>query len=203
MRNLVQNFEEYSHWRKGVSNALEQYRSWIEQSDFADAAVDQRILRLKERLIDDKLTIAFVAEFSRGKSELINAIFFADYGQRILPSSAGRTTMCPTELMYDETIPPCIRLLPIETRSENLSTTEYKDQDHIWTVMPVDTKSSDGMLEALKQVSLTKKVTKELAKSYGLYDESDPDASLEVDENGLVEISQWRHAIINFPHPLF
>jgi hypothetical protein len=202
MRNLVQNFEEYSHWRKGVSNALEQYRSWIEQSDFADAAVDQRILRLKERLIDDKLTIAFVAEFSRGKSELINAIFFADYGQRILPSSAGRTTMCPTELMYDETIPPCIRLLPIETRSENLSTTEYKDQDHIWTVMPVDTKSSDGMLEALKQVSLTKKVTKELAKSYGLYDESDPDASLEVDENGLVEISQWRHAIINFPHPL-
>ena len=43
-----------------------------------------------------------------------------------LPSSAGRTTMCPTELMYDETFPPCIRLLPIETRSETLSTTEYK-----------------------------------------------------------------------------
>ena len=202
MRNLVQNFEEYSLWRQGVSNNLEQYRAWMAQSDFADSAVDQRIMRLKERLIEDKLTIAFVAEFSRGKSELINAIFFADYGQRILPSSAGRTTMCPTELLYDETIPSCIRLLPIETRSENLSTTEYKDQDHIWTVLPLDTKSSDGMLEALKQVSLTKKVSKELAKSYGLYDENDPDAPLEVDEDGLVEISQWRHAIINFPHPL-
>jgi hypothetical protein len=35
----------------------------------------------------------------RGKSELINAIFFADYGKRILPSSAGRTTMRPTELL--------------------------------------------------------------------------------------------------------
>jgi hypothetical protein len=72
-------------------------------SDLADQATDQRLGRLCERLVDDKLSIAFVAEFSRGKSELINAIFFADYGQRILPSSAGRTTMCPTELLYDDT----------------------------------------------------------------------------------------------------
>ncbi len=202
MSNLVQNFEEYSEWRAGVAQAIEKYRSWIAGSDFADSILDQRILRLKERLIDDKLTIAFVAEFSRGKSELINAIFFADYGQRILPSSAGRTTMCPTELLYDESMPPCIRLLPIETRSETLSTTEYKGNQHIWTVLPLDTRSGDGMLEAFKQVSLTKRVSKELAKSYGLYDETDPDAALEVDENGLVEISLWRHAIVNFPHPL-
>jgi hypothetical protein len=202
MSNLVQNFEEYSQWRTGVAKAIEQYRAWIAGSDFADGILDQRILRLKERLIDDKLTIAFVAEFSRGKSELINAIFFADYGQRILPSSAGRTTMCPTELLYDESMPPCIRLLPIETRSETLSTTEYKGHQHIWTVLPLDTKSGDGMLEAFKQVSLTKKVSKEVAKSYGLYDEADPDAALEVDEDGLVEISLWRHAIVNFPHPL-
>ena len=202
MSNLIQNFQEYSAWRKGVANALERYRAWIDESDFADAAINQRMMRLKERLIDDKLTIAFVAEFSRGKSELINAIFFAEYGQRILPSSAGRTTMCPTELLYDETIPPCIRLLPIETRSEAMSTTEYKDQHHNWTVLSLDTQSGDGMLEAFKQVSLTKKVTKELAKSYGLFDEADPDAALEVDENGLVEISRWRHAIVNFPHPL-
>ncbi|MBI3711452.1 MAG: dynamin family protein [Burkholderiales bacterium] len=202
MSNLVQNFQEYSGWRQNVAQAIEAYRTWIAGSDFADSSLDQRMARLKERLVDDKLTIAFVAEFSRGKSELINAIFFADYGQRILPSSAGRTTMCPTELMYDETIPPCIRLLPIETRSEAFSTTEYKSHNHVWTVLPLDPKSGDGMLEAFKQVSLTKKVSKELAKSYGLYDENDPDAALEVDEDGLVEISQWRHAIVNFPHPL-
>lgn len=202
MSNLVQNFEEYSEWRTGVAQAIEKYRAWIAGSDFADNILDQRVLRLKERLIDDKLTIAFVAEFSRGKSELINAIFFADYGQRILPSSAGRTTMCPTELLYDESMPPCIRLLPIETRSETLSTTEYKGHQHIWTVLPLDTKSGEGMLEAFKQVSLTKKVTKDVAKSYGLYDEADPDSALEVDEDSLVEISLWRHAIVNFPHPL-
>lgn len=202
MSNLVQKFQEYSDWRKGVVSALEQYRAWIHGSDMADAASDQRIGRLMERLVDDKLSIAFVAEFSRGKSELINAIFFAEYGQRILPSSAGRTTMCPTELLYDDTIPPCIRLLPIETRAEAQSTSDYKGQSHVWTVLPLNINSGDGMLEAFKQVSLTKKVSIEVAKYYGLFDENDPDAALEVDEDGLVEISQWRHAIVNFPHPL-
>jgi len=202
MSNLVQKFQEYSEWRKGVVRALEQYRAWTNGSEMADTATDQRLARLMERLVDDKLSIAFVAEFSRGKSELINAIFFADYGQRILPSSAGRTTMCPTELLYDDTIPPCIRLLPIETRAEAQSTSEYKGQNHVWKVLPLNISSGDGMLEAFKQVSLTKKVSVEMAKQYGLFDEDDPDAALEIDENGMVEISQWRHAIVNFPHPL-
>ncbi|GGX42104.1 dynamin family protein [Undibacterium squillarum] len=202
MSSLVRNFQEYSEWRKGVARALQDYRAWIGGSDLADQATDQRLGRLCERLVDDKLSIAFVAEFSRGKSELINAIFFADYGQRILPSSAGRTTMCPTELMYDETVPPCIRLLPIETRAEAQSTSEYKGQNHVWKVLPLDVQSGDGMLDAFRQVSLTKKVSVDVAKQYGLFDEQDPDAALEVDENGLVEISQWRHAVVNFPHPL-
>lgn len=200
--NLVQRFQEYSGWRSGVLSALERYQACTATLDLSDAASDQRISRLQARLKDDKLTIAFVAEFSRGKSELINAIFFADYGQRILPSSAGRTTMCPTELLYDETFPPSIRLLPIETRAEAASTSDFKDINHVWTVLPLDITSGEGMLEAFKQVSLTKRVTVVEAKRFGLYHEDDPDAALAVGDDGLVEISQWRHAIVNFPHPL-
>ncbi len=199
---LVQDFKEYSAWRQGVVAALQNYREFVNQAELSDPASEQRFNRVLGRLADDKLSIAFVAEFSRGKSELINSIFFADYGQRILPSSAGRTTMCPTELLYDATIPPCIRLLPIETRAESRSTSEYKSLPEQWTVLPLDINSGDGMLEAFKQVSLTKYVSTEEAKRFGLYDESDPDSSLTVNENGQVEISLWRHAIINFPHPL-
>ncbi|MGZ5818401.1 MAG: dynamin family protein, partial [Burkholderiaceae bacterium] len=202
MSNLVQKFQEYSGWRSGVMVAIDRYHAWISAEQLSDAACDQRFSRVLGRLADDKLSIAFVAEFSRGKSELINAIFFADYGQRILPSSAGRTTMCPTELLYDETFPPSIRLLPIETRAESISTSEYKEQSNVWTVLPLDIASADGMLEAFKQVSLTKRVTIEEAKKYGLYDEEDPDIVSEVDAEGMIEISQWRHAIVNFPHPL-
>lgn len=202
MGNLVQKFQEYSDWRSGVMTALERYRAWTGVADLSDAASDQRFSRLQSRLVDDKMSIAFVAEFSRGKSELINAIFFADYGQRILPSSAGRTTMCPTELLYDETFPPSIRLLPIETRAQSLSTSDFKEHKHVWTVLPLDISSGDGMLEAFKQVSLTKRVPVEEARSYGLYEDGNPDAELAVGEDGMVEISQWRHAIVNFPHPL-
>jgi replication fork clamp-binding protein CrfC len=183
-------------------HALERYRAWIGAADLTDAATDQRFSRVRTRLTDDKLSIAFVAEFSRGKSELINAIFFADYGQRVLPSSAGRTTMCPTELLYDETFPPSIRLLPIETRAEAQSTSDFREQSHVWTVLPLDISSGEGMLEAFKQVSLTKRVPVEDAKRYGLYDETDQDMATSVGQDGLVEISQWRHAIVNFPHPL-
>ena len=202
MSNLVQSFRQYSNWRRDVISALEHYREWTANADLADAASDQRFARIRSRLSDDKLSIAFVAEFSRGKSELINAIFFADYGQRVLPSAAGRTTMCPTELLYDETFPPSIRLLPIETRAEPQSTSDFKEQRQAWTVLPLDISSGEGMLEAFKQVSLTKRVPVAEAQRYGLYDESDPDAAQALGDDGLVEISRWRHAIVNFPHPL-
>ena len=202
MSNLVQKFQEYSGWRDNVRNALKRYRDCVQELDLSDAASEQRIAHALTRLNEDKLSIAFVAEFSRGKSELINAIFFADYGQRILPTSAGRTTMCPTELLYDETFPPSIRLLPIETRADSQSTSDYKTQNQVWTVLPLDITSSDGMLEAFKQVGLTKRVPVDEAVRYGLYDETDPDMVMAVDADGTVEISQWRHAIVNFPHPL-
>lgn len=199
---MVRDLEQYSAWRQGVIAAVANYRDWIVQADLADAAAEQRLARTLSKLSDDKLSVAFVAEFSRGKSELINSIFFADFGQRILPSAAGRTTMCPTELMYDPAYPACIRLLPIETRAENLSTSDYREDPHAWTVLPLQLNSPDHMQEVFKQVSLTRHVPVEEAKRYGLYDENDPDMSVTLDNNGMVEISRWRHAIINFPHPL-
>nr|WP_315397865.1 dynamin family protein [uncultured Duganella sp.] len=199
---MARDFEQYSAWRQGVVTALKNYQSWVAATSLTDAATDQRIARTLARLADDKLSVAFVAEFSRGKSELINAIFFADYGQRILPSTAGRTTMCPTELMYDPSLAPSLRLLPIETRADNLSTGDYRDQPSAWTVLPLNLEVGADMHEVFKQVSMTRHVSVEEAKRYGLYDEDDPDTPVTLGDDGKVEISLWRHAIINFPHPL-
>ncbi len=102
---LAHQFVVYSEWRTALVGSICDYRSWLNEQELSDAQIDWRITHLLERLREDKLIVAFVAEFSRGKSELINAIFFADYGQRLLPSSVGRTTMCPTELLYGSTKP--------------------------------------------------------------------------------------------------
>jgi len=201
MRDLAQQFHDYGGWRKQLIAALERYRAWLVAARLSDASCEERIASMLARLAQERMTVAFVAEYSRGKSELINAIFFSDYGQRILPSTIGRTTMCPTELRYDADQPPCIRLLPIETRNGQHPVSEYRDQPDAWVMLPLDTASVDGMRDAFSQVSRTQRVSLEEAHRYGLCgsDEAEPG---KVDDQGMVEIPRWRHAIVNFPHPL-
>lgn len=192
----------YSEWRWKLVESIISYRSWLSEQELNDAQIDQRIESLLVRLREDKLNVAFVAEFSRGKSELINAIFFAGYGQRLLPSSAGRTTMCPTELLYDSSKPHSLQLLPIDTRAFDATTTEYKRYPDEWTVIEFDVNSNESMEKAFKHVSQTKRVTLQEAEKYELFDPNNSDDALNIGKDGLIDIPCWRYAVINLPHPL-
>ena len=198
----MQDFQQYGAWRALVASALESYGAALQDAALIDGAGEQQLARALARLRDDRLSVAFVAEFSRGKTELINALFFSDYGQRILPSSAGRTTMCPTELLWDPALPPCIRLLPIETRAQQLSTSDFREDAGAWTLLPLELDSPERMIEAFRQVSQTRQVPPAEAERYGLYDPAEPSLAAGLAQDGTVEIPQWRHAIINLPHPL-
>jgi hypothetical protein len=202
--DLAARFEAYSDWRRRLSLGVSGLHDWLQQQDLADAQVDLKVQQLLERLQQDQLIVAFVAEFSRGKSELINAIFFADFGQRLLPSAAGRTTMCPTELLYDASRPPSIRLLPIETRLRDATVADFKNYADEWVTFPLDLANAEKMGEVLSRVSQVKRVPVELARKYGLFGAGEDNilAALEHGGEGSVDIPCWRHAIINFPHPL-
>ncbi len=203
MNNIERQFEAYSGWRTGLFNAISEFRGWLRTQEISDAQIDQRLEQVLSTLRDDKLYVAFVAEFSRGKSELINAIFFAEFGQRVLPSSAGRTTMCPTELICENKNAPFIRLLPIETRTSGTTVSELKGFPDEWTTIPLDIQSPDKVAQALQHIAQIKTVSKEVAQSMGLHiAEEETQNGMHVTEEGLVEIPRWRHAIINFPHPL-
>ena len=199
---LAQQFAAYSDWRNELFDGLESFRKWLAENELSDAQTDLRIVHLLDKLREDRLNVAFVAEFSRGKSELINAIFFAEYGSRMLPSTAGRTTMCPTELMYDQNKPSSIELLPIQTRAKNASITDYKQYADEWTIVPLDTESPELMQQALRSVSEVIHVTPEMAENYGFSLGTKESPVLRLAADGMVEIPRWRHAIINFPHPL-
>lgn len=200
---LAQNFAAYSDWRNMVSIEIQRFRGWLEENELQDSQTEMRLAQVLDSLRQDRLTVAFVAEFSRGKSELINAIFFANYGTRMLPSSAGRTTMCPTELLYDYSKIPAIELLPIETRLSNASVSEYKAFPGEWKVIPLKIDSAPAVQDALKKVSEVIHVNPETAIKYGF--DINPDGEnkyYQIDADGLIEIPRWRHAVINFPHPL-
>ncbi len=199
-----QRLEAYDHWKDDVLTTLESFQQWLDKHEMDEGESDLRLYETMEALRKDRLTLAFVAEFSRGKTELINAIFFANYGRRLLPSEAGRTTMCPSELFYDKTSEqPYIRLLPIETRRDETSISDFKKDPAHWVTMPLDVASPDQMAETFREVVKTKMVPLQVARSLGLYDESqDPQFKKTGTHPDMVEIPMWRHALISFPHPL-
>jgi hypothetical protein len=194
---LQKKIESYSSWRQDLLHEIEAYKSWLDEENILEGEEELRILELVDSLKSDKIMLALVAEFSRGKTELINGIFFADYKKRLLPSSVGRTTMCPTEILYDDKEPPYIQLLPIETRKSSLTIDEYKEAPVNWTRIDLDTESPEQMTEALLQLVQTKDISELEAKELGF-----PPHTLELKENNKLQVPLWRHAVINYPHPL-
>lgn len=199
---LAEQFSAYGRWRGGAIDAVTKLRNWLSRNDVGDAQADLRLQYLVDRLREDKLTIAFVAEFSRGKSELINAIFFSDYGDRILPSSAGRTTMCPTELQWSPGARPELRLLPIATRALQAPVSELKRTPEAWTVEPLVADSAGDLQAALARVGEVERVSQDEAERLGFKVDPKGEEGLKPGGDGLVEVPSWRHAVIQFPHPL-
>lgn len=197
-----EQFEQHGAWRREFARQLKQLGEWMTTHELMDAAVQERLQRLEDQVRTDKVMVAFVAEFSRGKSELINAIFFADYGRRIMPASAGRTTMCPTELGYDAAVPPSLRLLPIETRLQVLSLAEWRLKPERWTNVPLDIHDAGQIAKAIEMVSQVRRVSVDDARAMGFWHDELPEENPSQDAQGLVEVPMWRHALINMPHPL-
>ena len=200
--SFASSLDELSQWRTTLGQRLDDYSRFLGEHDVADPAAHESLDTLRRRLSGEKLIVAFVAEFSRGKSELINAIFFSDTGRRVLPATPGRTTMCPVELGFEAGEEPALALLPISTRLEGLSLTELRGQPKAWTHVALDVSSPDKLSEALLEVMRTQWVSVDDAKALGFWDDDHPDDNPPTDDEGRVEVPAWRHALINYPHPL-
>ena len=201
-RSFNQQFDQHGVWRRSFAKRLKWLSGWLAENELLDQAVAERLRELEAQMRTSKVMVAFVAEFSRGKSELINAIFFAGYGRRIMPASAGRTTMCPTELGYDAAHPPGLRLLPIETRLEPHSLIHWREEPLRWTDVPVDVENAEKLAEAMSKVAEVRWVPLAEARALGFWSDDAPDENPMPDDQGRVEIPRWRHAVLNMPHPL-
>jgi hypothetical protein len=197
-----EQFDQHGAWRREFALRLKWLAQWLKEQGLLNAAVEDRMLRLQAQVRSDKVMVAFVAEFSRGKSELINAIFFAGYGRRIMPASAGRTTMCPTELGYDPGIAPCLRLLPIETRLQPQALAEWRLVPEKWLQIDLEVDNPAQLAGALQKVAEVQHVPLDQARALGFWHDGSPEDNPPVAADGRVEVPQWRHALINIAHPL-
>lgn len=200
--SLSQQISDYKAWRDQLVQSITDYRDWLGKANPQSGFEELRLYDIEQALARDKLVLAFVAEFSRGKTETINALFFSEYEQRLLPSDPGRTTMCPTEIFWDERDEPCIRLLPIETRKSDSSLNDYRNMPQAWSKIRLDTNSPEQMRQAFLSIIAQKEVGVDEARMLGLWDDADEAMAHALQTKGKIDIPVWRHAIINFPHPL-
>ncbi|MEY4752915.1 MAG: hypothetical protein RJA44_590 [Pseudomonadota bacterium] len=199
---FVRSLDALGEWRVALDEKLRALQTFLRDHSLLDDAAGDLLESLRQRLSSEKLVLAFVAEFSRGKSELINAIFFANAGRRIMPASPGRTTMCPVELGWDPEEPTGLSLLPIETRLEGASLSELRGQRRSWVNQTIDMSHPEALAQALTAVMGVRHTTVDEARALGFWNDENPHDNPAVDEDGSVEVPQWRHAIINVPHPL-
>jgi hypothetical protein len=190
----------YNEWRNDIATAVHEYHDWLERTNQLDVQQSIRFYELLETLNKGRLLLAFLAEFSRGKSELINALFFSSFKERLLPSDVGRTTMCPTEIFHDVNEEPYLKLLSVETRYRDESISQLKNMPVEWSRIRLNVDDPKQMKQALSALADTKRVYALDARMMGLIPMFDDGSG--PSEDDVVEVPAWRYAIINYPHPL-
>lgn len=198
---LAQHLGVYQQWKTRLARAVSELEHWLNEHRRATPWAREQIQAALDAIQHDRLTLAFVGERSRGSSELINAIFFPDFAGRLLPAAVGRTTRCPTEILWDVGCNEAyLRLLPMETRAEETSIADLKSDARHWVHYPLSVEVPEQTASTLKEILQTKTVSMAEATRLGL-----SSAGLGPDGHpaaGDVEIPKWRHAIISLPHPL-
>ncbi len=199
VKSLHRQMNHYHQWRRQLDERLQQFERWAKTQGALPEAMTTTLERARKLLASETFTIACVGEFSRGKTELINALLYTNGGRRLLPSQPGRTTMCPTEIYWDShQATNCVRLLPIETRRTNTSLQSFKRIPQNWVTIHFDPSDAEQTRAVINQVSTSKQVSLAEAIKLGF----DVKELGERDEQGLVSVPAWRHALISLDHPL-
>ncbi len=198
---ITERLADLHSWRYGLGGQITRVLDFLGTHEFLSENLEAALKKAGELVANERVTITFVADTSRGKSELINALFFADLGRKLLPSGPGRTTRCVTELRFNRDLKTGLRLLPIETRESPHRLTELLDDPNQWRDIYFDADNAESMGRALAALSETKRISLRDAVAWGLHGEAVAAPEDESDAS-LVDVPRWRYAIVNFPHPL-
>ena len=198
---ITERLADLQSWRYGLDSQISRVKEFLHTYEFLTPNIEAALREARALVASERVTITFVAEISRGKSELINGLFFADLGRRLLPSGPGKSTRCVTELRFDREVRTGLRLLPIETRESPKRLKELLDDESHWRVIFFDADNPDSTARALAALSETKRISLTDAVAWGLHGEGV--AAPVIDSpTALVDVPRWRYAVINFPHPL-
>jgi hypothetical protein len=186
----------HGKWRSRSIRALHDLRGWLRAAGAGSPDTDARLRRALAAIEGDPLTVAVAGADRRGKTELINALFFADFGRRLLPV-AGAGALCPLEIQWQlGESAACLRLLPIEYLSSTDSIDALKAMPEHWVRLPLHPQEPEQVSATLAELSRTRPLPRARAERLGLVGSS---AIAGTDD---CDVPCWRHAVLSIPHPL-
>ena len=196
---LTARLANLQSWRYGVSTQIVRVADFLRAHGYSNAETEATFEALTKKVDEARVNILFVAEAGRGKSELINALFFSDIGRRLLPSGESNATRCITEVRFDRSRRTSVRALPMETREAPQRFADICSDESQWHHLDFDADDAASANAAFATLAETRRVTVADAVSWGMH--SDALAGANTDW-GMVDVPRWRYAVINFPHPL-
>lgn len=197
---LLTKINDYELWRNKLEKTVSDYRDWLAKSPHTDSIKELRLHDMLQSIQHDQLVITFLADESRGKTETINALFFADLGFSFFPKKDGESSICSTEVYWHKDEEPCIKLLPISTRRTEDTLAYLKTTPNVWQTYKLDINDPEQVKSTLSKLSEQLDVTQSEAFSLGLWDENDALMAESVQKTGRIKVPVWRHAMINYPH---
>lgn len=195
---MTARFANLQSWRYGITTQINRVADFLRIHGYSNGETEATFERLTTAANRLRINIILIAESGRGKSELINALFFSDTGRRFLPSGTKHATRCVTEIRFDRERRTGLRLLPIESREAPRRFADIYEDDSAWQEVPFDADISDSINSAFALLAETQRTTIADAVSWGLHS----DAILNVPTAGYVDVPRWRYAVINYPHPI-
>ncbi len=193
MACLKDQLVAYERWLGRCARVIRELGDWLREQGRASEATTAAIAAARADTDSDRLRIAICATAGSGKIDLVNALFFADYGQGLLPGNAAGD--CPIELGWEPDAGPSLRLLPIETRDESLDLDALKHQSERWTTFPLRPQEPDQLDAVFGEIQQTKRLSVGRASRLGLL-------SVGEEPDDGIEVQRWRYARVSFPHPL-
>lgn len=191
---LEQRIAQFTEWREKLVASIDEFRAWQDTYGQADIEQTLRIYDLVEGLRNDRIRLAFMGESAEDKIGLINALLFADVPGGLLPPGSGCEFLCATEIFYDPSESPYVRVLPMETRKREESIATLRRSPVDWITMRMNPDSPESITEATHSLNESRAVSVDEAKSLNLTN---------VERSGdAVMIPAWRYALINLPHPM-
>ncbi|MEY3997128.1 MAG: hypothetical protein RL344_1471 [Pseudomonadota bacterium] len=217
--NLEPNLEiDELLWRKKAKKALNIWQDTLHTNGLLTPSMIDTIKSMLQKITKNRHTVAIVSEVSRGKSELINALLFSQYGQRVVPASAGPTTMCPTEFFCDFDAEPYLELLPMDTRmiDDNQvdchqSLGELLNTPSAWQRYPLEVINADTLTLAIQKTNTLQQLSFTQAQSLGFFTTININKTvnktvdsdlINTEIHQLFEVPLWRYARINLHHSL-